>query len=66
MGKNPFLFFGVPFLVVIVGSSFILTSATAIRFERHDRRTRSLTQEEALNVGKNRRKVDIREEYNVS
>ncbi|KXX79245.1 Cytochrome c oxidase assembly protein cox16, mitochondrial, partial [Madurella mycetomatis] len=48
---------------VIVAASFVLTPATAIRYERHDRKVRQMTREEELGVGKGGRKVDIREEY---
>lgn len=65
MAKRPFLLFGLPFLTVIVGASFVLTPATAIRYERHDRKVRQMTRDEELGVGKARRKVDIREEYYV-
>ena len=43
--------------------SFILTPATALRYERHDRKVQQMTQEEELGIGKNRRRVDINEEY---
>lgn len=61
--KHPFLLFGLPFLVVIVGSSFLLTPATAVRYERHDRKQRILSKDEELGLGADRRKVDIRDEY---
>ncbi|KAK3336467.1 cytochrome c oxidase assembly protein COX16-domain-containing protein [Cercophora scortea] len=63
MAKRPFLLFGLPFMAVIVGGSFILTPATAIRYERHDRKVRQMSREEELSVGRGKRKVDIREEY---
>lgn len=44
----------------------MLTPATAIRYEKNDRKVRQMTREEELSVGKNKRKVDIREEYYVS
>src|ERR1051325_8188490 len=66
MSKPPFALFGLPFLIVIVGGSFVLTPATAIRYERHDRKVRQMSKEEALGVGKDRRKVDMKEEYYVS
>jgi cytochrome c oxidase assembly protein subunit 16 len=66
MAKHPFLMFGLPFMTVIIGGSFVLTPATAIRYERHDRKVRQMTKEEELGVGKAGRKVDIREEYYVS
>jgi cytochrome c oxidase assembly protein subunit 16 len=65
MAKHPFLLFGLPFMSVIVGASFVLTPATAIRYERHDRKVRQMTRDEELGVGKAGRKVDIREEYFV-
>lgn len=48
---HPFLLFGFPFLSVIVAGSFFLTPATALRYERHDRKTRQVSQEEALGLG---------------
>ncbi|KAM7209703.1 Cytochrome c oxidase assembly protein COX16 domain containing protein [Naviculisporaceae sp. PSN 640] len=63
MAKRPFLLFGLPFLAVIIGGSFVLTPATAIRYERHDRKVRQMTREEELGMTKNKRKVDLREEY---
>lgn len=65
MSKRPFLMFGLPFLAVIIGGSFVLTPATAIRYERHDRRVRQMSKDEELNVRRAPRKVDMREEYYV-
>ena len=64
--KNHFWVFGLPFLTIIVGASFALTPITAVRYERHDRRVAQVTREEELGIGKGSRKVDMREEYNVS
>ena len=47
----------------MVAGSFFLTPATALRYEKHDRKVKQLTQEEAMGLGKDRRKVDISEEY---
>jgi cytochrome c oxidase assembly protein subunit 16 len=66
MAKKPFLLFGLPFMAVIIGGSFVLTPATAIRYEKHDRKVRQMTKEEELGVGKKGRRVDIKEEYFVS
>lgn len=66
MAKHPFLAFGLPFIAVIVAGSFVLTPATAIRYEKHDRRVRQMTKEEELNVRRGARKVDMKEEYYVS
>lgn len=51
ISKNPFLFFGVPFMTLIVGSSFLLTPAAALRYEKHDRKNRQLTDQEKLELG---------------
>ncbi|KAL7276661.1 Cytochrome oxidase assembly [Rhizina undulata] len=63
LSKNPFLFFGLPFIGTIVAGSFFLTPATALRYEAHDRKVRRVSQDEALGIGKNRRNVDLNEEY---
>ncbi|KAJ8124199.1 hypothetical protein ONZ43_g21 [Nemania bipapillata] len=63
MAKHPFLLFGLPFISIIVAGSFVLTPATAIRYERHDRKVRQLTRDEELGVGKGGRKVNIKDEY---
>lgn len=66
LAKRPFLFFGLPFMSIIVAGSFVLTPATAVRYEKHDRKVRQMTREEELGVGKAGRKVNIRDEYYVS
>ncbi|KAK5635752.1 hypothetical protein RRF57_011464 [Xylaria bambusicola] len=63
MAKHPFLMFGLPFMSIIVAGSFVLTPATAIRYERHDRKVRQLTRDEELGIGKGGRKVNIKDEY---
>ncbi|KAI1337112.1 cytochrome c oxidase assembly protein COX16-domain-containing protein [Xylariaceae sp. FL0016] len=63
MARRPFLLFGLPFMSVIVAGSFVLTPATAVRYEKHDRRVRQMTRDEELGVGKAGRKVNIKEEY---
>lgn len=50
----------------MVLGSFFLTPATALRYEKHDRKVRQLSNEEALGIRKGGRKVDMREEYYVS
>lgn len=71
--KYPFALFGLPFIATIVAGSFFLTPATAVRYERFDRKTHLLDREEALGLGrvkdgakKRGRSADIREEYWVS
>lgn len=66
LSRHPFLLFGLPFVATMVAGSFFLTPATAIRYEKHDRRVRRLTKEEELGIGKAGRRVDMKEEYYVS
>ena len=47
----------------MVAGSFVLTPAAAIRYERHDRKVKQVSREEELRIGRNRRRVDINEEY---
>ena len=51
LANHPFLLFGLPFISVIVACSFILTPATALRYERHDRKNRAVTHGEAMELG---------------
>lgn len=51
LANHPFLLFGLPFISVIVAASFILTPATALRYERHDRKNRAVTHSEAMELG---------------
>src|SRR4051794_12122667 len=66
MRRRPFLLFGLPFLTVIIAGSFVLTPATAVRYEKHDRKVRQMTREEELGMRKGARKVDLKDEYYVS
>lgn len=66
LSKHPFLLFGLPFIATMVAGSFFLTPATAMRYEKHDRKVRRLSKEEELGIGKSGRKVDMKEEYYVS
>jgi cytochrome c oxidase assembly protein subunit 16 len=63
--KHPFLLFGLPFLSTIVAGSFMLTPATALRYERYDRKNQQITQEQAMGLRGERRKVNMRDEYYV-
>ncbi|KAI7085076.1 hypothetical protein KC317_g14624 [Hortaea werneckii] len=47
----------------MVLGSFFLTPATALRYERHDKKIKQLSETEALGIGKDKRKIDLREEY---
>ncbi|KAI8889212.1 hypothetical protein K501DRAFT_148165, partial [Backusella circina FSU 941] len=61
--KKPFIFFGLPFLVIMVGGSFGLAQLTQTKFDHRDRKQRKLGREEALGMDKNRRKLSLQEEY---
>lgn len=63
--KHPFALFGLPFLTTIVAGSFLLTPATALRYERYDRKNQQISQEQAMGLGQNRRKVNMKDEYYV-
>jgi cytochrome c oxidase assembly protein subunit 16 len=65
LNKHPFLLFGLPFLTTIVAGSFMLTPATALRYERFDRKNQQISHEEAMGLGQNRRKVNMKDEYYV-
>lgn len=66
LAKHPFALFGLPFIATMLLGSFFLTPATALRYERHDRKVRQMTKDEELGIGQNKRKIDLREEYYVS
>lgn len=63
--KRPFVYFGLPFLSIVVVASFALQEFTKTRYDYHGQKTRTLSQEEALRMDKDRKRVDIREEYYV-
>ncbi|TAQ86631.1 hypothetical protein B7494_g5045 [Chlorociboria aeruginascens] len=63
LAKHPFLLFGFPFIATMVAGSFFLTPATAVRYEKHDRRVRRMSKDEELGIGKDRRRVNMKEEY---
>ncbi|KAI8643209.1 cytochrome c oxidase assembly protein COX16-domain-containing protein [Parasitella parasitica] len=61
--KKPFLFFGLPFLAIMVAGSFGLAELTQTKFDHRDRRHTKVAKEEALGMDKNRRKLSLQEEY---
>ncbi|KAK4547635.1 Cytochrome oxidase assembly [Oleoguttula mirabilis] len=63
LAKHPFALFGLPFIATMVLGSFFLTPATALRYERHDRKVKTMTEDEKLGIGKDRRRIDLKEEY---
>jgi cytochrome c oxidase assembly protein subunit 16 len=64
--KHPFLLFGLPFLSIVVGSSFFLQAFTRTRYDYQAQKVQTMNWEEEMGMSKDRKKVDIREEYYVS
>jgi cytochrome c oxidase assembly protein subunit 16 len=63
--KRPFLLFGLPFVGIMVGASFALEKFTQTKYDYESNKIRTITWEEELGMKKNRKKVDLREEYYV-
>lgn len=61
--KNSFLFFGLPMMLSVALASVLLSNFTALRYEMRDEKVREVEEDEALNMIKNRRQVDIKDEY---
>ncbi|BGP36028.1 Cytochrome oxidase assembly [Rhodotorula toruloides] len=61
--RHPFTHFGLPFLSLIVLSSFALTSFTTTRYDLRDQKVQSVNKEEELRMRKDRRKINARDEY---
>ncbi|KAL8899981.1 MAG: hypothetical protein Q9192_001313 [Flavoplaca navasiana] len=65
LSRHPFLLFGLPFIATMVAGSFFLTPAAALRYERHDRKIKTLSKDEELGLKRieGRKAFDINEEY---
>lgn len=63
--RRPFAYFGLPFLTLVVFSSYALETFTQTRYDHGDYKVQAVSKEEALKMDKNRKRVDIREEYYV-
>ncbi|OCF43048.1 cytochrome c oxidase-assembly factor COX16 [Kwoniella heveanensis CBS 569] len=61
--RHPFILFGLPFVGIIVGSSFALSEFTQTRYDYQQSRVRSMDAQEELGMRGDRRKVDLKEEY---
>lgn len=64
--RHPVLMFGLPFVLTIVASSFGLSYMTQTRYDYNASKVKSMSKQEELGMRKDRRKIDIREEYYVS
>lgn len=63
--QRPFALFGAPFVGSILLMSYVLSNFTQARYDHHEAHVHQLNEEEALQLSKDRRKVDVREEYYV-
>ncbi|KAK8864697.1 hypothetical protein IAR55_001949 [Kwoniella newhampshirensis] len=63
MRRHPFLLFGLPFMGIIVASSFALQEFTQTRYDYQASKVQSMGVEEELGMRGDRRKVDLRDEY---
>ena len=63
--QRPLLFFGVPFLATMVAASFGLASLTQTRYDYNATKVQTISKEEELKMKKDRKRIDIREEYFV-
>ncbi|GAC98892.1 sulfhydryl oxidase [Pseudozyma hubeiensis SY62] len=61
--RRPLLFFGLPFLATMVGASFGLASLTQTRYDYNATKVQTISKEEELRMKKDRKRIDIREEY---
>lgn len=64
--RRPLLFFGLPFLATIVGASFGLANLTQTRYDYNATKVQTISKEEELRMKRDRKRIDIREEYFVS
>ncbi|KAL9940767.1 hypothetical protein V8E36_000255 [Tilletia maclaganii] len=63
ISKHPILFFGLPFVLTITASSFVLAQLTQTRYDYNATKVQAVSKEDELRMNKNRRRVDVREEY---
>lgn len=61
--RRPFLLFGLPFTLTIVSAAYGLSYLTETRYEYNATKVSALSKEEELGMKKDRRKIDLREEY---
>ncbi|KAJ2157675.1 Cytochrome oxidase assembly [Coemansia sp. RSA 552] len=58
--KHPFLCVGLPFLIAVIGGSFVLLPGQQTKYEVRDRKSRMAPLE---SLKTNKRKFDLQEEY---
>ncbi|KAJ7656688.1 cytochrome c oxidase assembly protein COX16-domain-containing protein [Mycena rosella] len=60
--KQP-LYFGIPFILLMVATSYGLAAITQTKYDVRDKRVKQMTKEDELKLEHNRKKFDIRAEY---
>ena len=65
VNTSPTLRFGEPFVTSMVIGTFFLAQITQARYIQHDHKIRVMSQEEKLDLQRDRKPIDIREEYFV-
>lgn len=61
--RRPFLLFGLPFTITILGAAYGLSYLTQTRYEYNATKVQTLSKETELGMRKDRRKIDLRQEY---
>jgi cytochrome c oxidase assembly protein subunit 16 len=64
--RHPVLLFGIPFTLIIVAGSYGLSYLTQTKYDYNATKVQSMSKQEELGMRKDRRRVDLREEYFVS
>ncbi|KAK0546468.1 Flavin-linked sulfhydryl oxidase of the mitochondrial IMS [Tilletia horrida] len=61
--RRPIIYFGIPFIFTITASSFLLAQFTQTRYDYNATKVQAVSKEEQLRMKKDRRRIDVREEY---
>ncbi|KAJ3228512.1 hypothetical protein HDU81_006140 [Chytriomyces hyalinus] len=61
--QRQFLFFGLPFLTTMVGSTAMLGQLTQTRYDLNDKKVQAVSKEEELKLDSNRKRLNLQEEY---
>lgn len=57
------MYFGLPFMMMLFGATYMLSEFTQLRYDRHDRKVTAVTEDESLSIAKGRRKIDLKDEF---
>jgi cytochrome c oxidase assembly protein subunit 16 len=61
--KHPVLLFGLPFCLLMISGSFILSEFTQTRYELRERTMKKVDEETKLRLEHNRKPLSLQEEY---